>query len=127
LIIGASLLVALHTGFKNVVLLYSIAVAIWGFFLYFRGSNPTGSFLGAIAINFGVVILQGFIGLLLVLQGHRPHDGLHYLYGGVSLLVLPAAYFFSNAGRERRDSLIFGIAALLLFGIGIRAAMTGGG
>lgn len=127
MIIAASFVVTLHNGFKNVLLLYSIAVAIWGLLLYFRGSNPSGSYLGAVAINFGVVILQGVIGLTLVLQGHRPHDNLHFLYGGVSLLVLPAAYFFSSAGTQRRDSLIFGIAALFLFGIGIRAAITGGG
>jgi heme A synthase len=122
-----SLVVTLHQGFGRVVLFYSILVAIWGVFLYFRGSNPSGGYLGSLVINEGVVILQGILGVVLLLLGNRPHDGLHFLYGVVALVTLPSAYLYSSRGSERRDSLIFGLAALFLFGIGIRAFTTGQG
>ncbi|GAC1445688.1 MAG: hypothetical protein NVSMB52_07760 [Chloroflexota bacterium] len=115
----------LHRGFFTVVLLYALAMSLWGLFLFFRGRNPSGSYLGSLLIAEGVTAFQGLVGLILVLQGHRPHDGLHFLYGIVAVITLPAAYFLSAQGRERRDSLIFGLATLFLFGIAIRGATTG--
>lgn len=117
---------SLHQGFFTVVLIYSALMALWGLFLYFRGSNPSGSYLGSLVLAEAVAILQGLIGLVLLLQGHRPGDGLHVLYGIVAVVTLPAAYFFSAHGTERRDSLIFGLSCVFLVGIAIRAATTGG-
>lgn len=116
-----------HESFSRVVLIYSLIVALWGLFLFFRGSNPSGGYLGALIINGGITVFQGLVGTLLVILGHRPHDNLHFLYGIVSVLTLPTAYFMSSNGAERRDSLIFALAALLLFGLSIRAIMTGAG
>lgn len=115
----------LHQGFSRVVLVYSLLMALWGLFLYARGSNPSGGYLGALVLAEGVAILQGLIGLVLVLQGHRPADALHYLYGVVAVLVLPGAYLYSSRGTERRDSLIFGLAGLFLVGVAIRGIATG--
>jgi hypothetical protein len=117
----------LHQGFARALLIYSILLALWGFFLYFRSSNPPGGYLGALIILEGLAILQGVVGALLFSQGHRPHDGLHYLYGFVAVLTLPAAYFMSAGGTERKDSLIFGAATIFLVGIAIRGIATGGG
>lgn len=117
----------LHQGFFTVLLLYALFLALWGLFLYFRGSNPSGGYLGALLIVEGIAVFQGLIGLVLLLQGNRPHDGLHLLYGVVAVLTLPAAYFLSGQGRERKDSLVFSLAMLFLVGIAIRGATTGGG
>jgi hypothetical protein len=59
------------------------------------------------------------------LQGHRPADPLHYLYGVVLVVTLPTVYFMGNSASERRDSLYFGLAAAFLIGIAIRAGTTG--
>lgn len=115
----------IHQGFARVLLFYSAITGIWGLFLYFRGRNPTGGYLGALIINEGVAILQGLLGLLLRVTGSAPHDPLHYLYGAVAVLTLPAAYFMSDGGRQRRDSLVFGLAGVLLVGIALRGIMTG--
>ena len=123
----SGVVVTLHQGFSRAVLIYSLLVALWGLFLFVRGRNPSGGFLGAVVINVGVVVIQDLVGLILVLQGQRPHEALHYLYGVVAFLVLPTAYFMSANGTERRDSLVFGLGALLLFGVGVRALMTGAG
>jgi hypothetical protein len=117
----------LHQGFATVVLVYSAFMALWGFFLYIRGSNPSPGYLGALILDEGVAVLQGLIGIILLLQGHRPTDGLHYLYGFVAIVTLPVAYFMGSGAHERRDSGIFGLAALLLVGVAVRGIMTGGG
>lgn len=123
----SNVVLTLHQGFATVFLIYSAAMALWGLFLYFRGSNPSGGYLGALAIDGGVGLLQGLIGVVLLAQGHRPEDGLHYLYGIVAVITIPAAYFMGSGGSERRDSLIFGLAGLLLVGVAVRGIMTGGG
>lgn len=121
-----NLALSLHQGFATVVLVYSFFMGLWGLFLYFRGSNPSGGYLGALVLAEGVAVLQGLIGLILLLQGHRPGDTLHYLYGVVAAITLPAAYFIGNGATERRDSLIFGLAGFFLVGIAVRGITTGG-
>lgn len=115
-----------HQNWALVVVLYSLFLAVWGVFLFLRGSNPSGGYLGALIIGEGVAILQGIIGLVLLLQGHRPGDNLHYLYGVVAVVTLPSAYFYSDGGTTRRDSIIFGLACLFMVGIAIRGMTTGG-
>lgn len=117
--------ITLHQGFASVVLLYSAILALWGLFLYVRGANPSGSFTGALIILEGVAVLQSLIGLVLLLQGHRPHDALHYIYGVGAVLTLPVAYSYSDRAHSRRDSLVFALGALVLVGIALRAATTG--
>ncbi len=127
--IQADILVNFHQNWSRVVLIYAIAVALWGIFLFLRKRNPPGGYLGALIIAEGIVLIQGVIGILLVVGGHRPHNGLHFLYGFVAAIALPGAYGFSSlshGGSERRDSLIMGLASLFLFGISIRAITTAG-
>ena len=117
----------LHQGFARSVLLYSGILALWGFFQFLAGRNPSGAYLGALILMEALTVLQGIVGVVLFGQGHRPHDGgLHWLYGLLAVLTLPAAYSFSARGVERRDSLVFALATLFLIGVGIRAIGTGG-
>jgi hypothetical protein len=124
-----NLVLTFHQNWAFVVLLYSLFLAIWGLFQYLVGRNPSGGYLGALIIAEGVAILQGIVGLALLIGGHRPHDALHYLYGVVAVLTLPTVYFspWLSGGTERRDSLVLGIAMLFLFGIAIRGITTGAG
>lgn len=115
-----------HQGFANAVLIYSLVLAGWGLLLYVRSSNPAGSYLGALVILEGLSVIQGLVGIALLGQGHRPDDVLHYLYGVLAVVSLPTAYFMSAGGTERRDSGLFGLAALFMVGIAIRAMTTGG-
>jgi hypothetical protein len=115
----------LHQGFATVVILYSATLALWGLALYLRASQPTPNYLGALVINEGVVVLQGLIGLGLLIEGHRPADALHYLYGVVAVFTLPIAYTMSERGTTRRDSGVFALATFLMAGIAIRGIATG--
>lgn len=124
-----TLVVFLHQGFGRVVLIYSLLLALWGLFLYLRRQAPSGGYLGALILDEGVIVLQSLIGIVLYGEGYRPGQILHLLYGLAVFLTIPTAYLWAGAQREgaptRRDSLIFGLACLFLFGLGIRATMTG--
>jgi hypothetical protein len=119
-----SLPLTLHQGFARALLIYALMLAVWGLFNYVRGSNPPGGYLGAMIILEGLAVVQSLVGVVLLGSGHRPDSTLHYLYGGAAVLTLPAAYFMSAGGRERRDSMVFGLAALLLVGVALRAMTT---
>jgi hypothetical protein len=121
----ASAIVDFHSNWARVVFIYAALVAVWGLFLWVRGHKPSPGYLGALVIAEGVFVVQGVAGLISLASGHRPHEGLHYLYGVVLVLTLPAAYFFGNNATERRDSLIFGLGTLFLVGIAIRGIGTG--
>lgn len=124
-----TIVVLLHQGFARVVLIYSLILALWGLFLYVRGNGPSGSYLGALIIDEGVILLESLIGIVLYGQGYRPGQLLHLLYGLADFLTIPTAYLWggarTGAPSTRRDSLVFGLACLLLFGLSIRSVMTG--
>jgi len=127
IIAADSFTVVLHRGFYSVVVLYFAILALWGLILFFRRRNPSGGYLGALVLAEGVVVLEALIGIVLLLQGHRPNDMLHYVYGLVAVIALPAAYFLSANGTERRDSLYFAIATAFTAAIALRAGFTGAG
>lgn len=70
-------------------------------------------------------LIQAIVGGLMYLNGARPGDGLHYVYGGIVLLAIPVAYVYSDQAQVRRDIIIMVIAALAVIGAAIRALMTG--
>ncbi len=74
--------------------------------------------------------LQALLGITLLLLGQRPPGGslyyLHYVYGAIVALAIPAAVSYATSGKNlRRDILIYSIAALILVAAGARALMTG--
>ena len=54
-----------------VLVLYYVAVGIWGLFLGIRGSGPSPGFRGAIAVAVIASLAQGGLGLLV----NQPPDG----------------------------------------------------
>lgn len=125
MIVATAFLVSFHEAWARVVLIYLLLVALFGLLLFFRRSEPTGQYFGSLVIAQGVVTIQALLGVLLLLQGHRPGNNLHFLYGLVAFLTLPSAYLYTRGASVRGSSLILGLACLFLFGISIRAISTG--
>ncbi len=74
--------------------------------------------------------LQALLGITLLLLGQRAPGGnlyyLHYVYGAIVALAIPAAVSYATGSKSpRRDILIYSIAALILVAAGARALMTG--
>ena len=100
-------------------------IAVWGLFLYFRKLTPGGGFRSTLVLTEGLFVIQGLVGIAMFLAGRRPHDGLHWLYGILLVIVLPIAASFSAGRDQRRQALVYGIAGLFMAGLTIRAFTTG--
>jgi len=76
-------------------------------------------------LAFAAVVLQGIGGISLLLAGQRPAEGLHVLYGPLTLVSLPLTLLFARGTAPRREAWIltagFVVALLLAF----RALSTG--
>jgi hypothetical protein len=96
-----------------------------------RNKAPGDRFWTLLAILQAVLGLQVVVGGVLYLLGHRatPSSGpewLHYAYGGLfPVVVLVGAHRFSRR-HESIAWLVFGLAALVIFGLTFRALGTGG-
>ena len=119
--------------FYNVVLvLASGAVSgVWGLILFFMKKPINRPWRKSLIVTAVVAALQALLGITLVLLGQKPGTGtgiyyLHYVYGAIVVLAIPVAITYDTGGKnQRRDTLIFSIAALILVAAAIRALMTG--
>ncbi|PWT72523.1 MAG: hypothetical protein C5B60_09480 [Chloroflexi bacterium] len=76
-------------------------------------------------VTAGLGVLQALFGGLLFLQGERPAEGLHFVYGLIVLGAIPVAYVYSDQKLVRRDIVIMSIAIVAVIGAAIRALATG--
>ena len=128
-----NVIIELHYLNLFLILALGLITGIWGLILYFRKKTETISrpWRNALIITSADGLLQGLLGVTLLLLGQKPGTGtdlyyLHYVYGGIVALAIPVALTYATGGKKpRRDVLIYSIAALILFAAGFRAWMTG--
>ena len=127
-----NVVIELHYLNLFLILALGLITGIWGLVLYFmKKTTINGPWRIALIITAADGLLQGILGVTLLLLGQRPGTGtdlyyLHYVYGGIVALVIPVALTYATGGKKpRRDILVFSIAALILFAAGFRAWMTG--
>ncbi len=70
-------------------------------------------------------VVQAILGALLLSQGLRPKEGLHFVYGLIVLAAVPVAFAYSDQKKVRADIIIMTIAAVAIVGAAVRAMMTG--
>jgi len=120
-----STLIYVHNGLFRAGLIITGFIVIWSAVLYLRKQVPGGSYRATLVLTEGLFIVQGLVGIAMFLAGARPHDPLHWLYGPLLVIVLPIAASYLSGRDRRREALVYGLAALFMFGLAIRAYMTG--
>src|SRR5215211_3506803 len=75
-----------HETFALVALGLNVVAATWGAVCWSRGIISSAFWYLLRAAQLSVVV-QVVFGLVLLAQGHRPPDDLHYVYGVVPLIV----------------------------------------
>jgi hypothetical protein len=138
--------IGLHIAVGISLILANLVAGAWGGIAWLR-RRPTVGFWYALRIAQVTVVLQVMLGLILVFLGHVAVD-LHYLYGGLPLLVS----FFAELTRAgaaqqelgeldfkalpeerqqdvalaivRREMGIMAVACLVIFFLALRAAGT---
>ncbi len=118
-------MILLHSRFAVSIILYMFIVGFWGIISYFRKTEVTGSYRGTLVIGELMLILQGVFGITLVISGYRPAQPLHFLYGGLSVFILPLLMNYVRVRPKHQGPLIYGIGAIFIAGLAIRAMMTG--
>jgi hypothetical protein len=118
-------MVTVHMRLGAALVVVIAAGTIWAFVGALRGDVSPALRAFARLCALGLVV-QVLLGLLLLATGHRPNDGLHYVYGGVVLLCIPAGIAYAGAADVRREAwgLCLGLLAAVL--LAARAVTTGG-
>jgi hypothetical protein len=116
----------MHERLATTVMIYFLVVGLWGLLEFVRGGAIGGSIAGALVIGQVLVIVQGLFGLALFVDGPRPEDPVHILYGAAAALVLPFVWSYIRDKAPRQGLLIYSLIALFIFGLAIRGMTTGG-
>jgi hypothetical protein len=119
-------IVQIHYNISTAVMLYNTLVGLWGFLKFFRKEQTIdGNYWGAIAISPILGLVQVVLGLIMVAMGLGAAVRLvHYLYGALVVIAIPATFAFTK-GRDDRGALLIYPCALILCAIfGLRAFMT---
>jgi hypothetical protein len=102
----------------------AIAVVVGGV-AYRRGGSATGAARHLLALVQTLLVAQVALGLLLLSDGRRAADELHYAYGTLALGAVLAPWIYAPAEPRRR--LLWFVGATLLAGLlAGRAYMTAG-
>jgi hypothetical protein len=115
------MLTAHHT-VAFLVLAGAFAAAAAGFLAYRRAAAGR-AVAHLLALAQTLVVAQVALGLLLLSDGRRAPDELHYAYGTFALLALLAPWLYAPADPRRR-LLWFAGASLVAGALAVRAYMT---
>ena len=118
------MVITIHDGLTRVIILYLLICAAWGLFSALRKRPVTDSYRTTLLIAEGLFVLQGVVGLELLGEGHAAGQWVHYLYGFLGIIVLPSVIGYVGRGKQR-ESLWLGLTSFFLFGVAVRAMMTG--
>jgi heme A synthase len=119
-----SFLVEAHRTLANMVAIYALLTGIWGVMTYLRRQPPDSNYNGALAIGVGLFIVEGLIGLILMLTGLQPARGLHFLYGVTIMITIPGIFAITRGSNTVRESMLYGAGMIFIWGLAQRAAET---
>lgn len=136
-----------HLAVGVAVLALNLGAGAWGGISWLR-EKPSVPFWYLLRVAQAAVVIQVGLGAGLVLAGHEPAEGLHYVYGiaPLAVSVLAEAARATAAAREvgdleferldrdrqrlialaivRREMGIMAVSALVIFGLALRAGFT---
>jgi hypothetical protein len=116
-------MVSAHVVLGVAVVVVCAAAALLGFLSY-RRARAGAAVSHALVLAQTVLIAQAALGLLLLSDGRRASDRLHYAYGAFALGVALAPWFYAPLEGPRR-LLWFAATTLVAGALAVRAFMTG--
>jgi hypothetical protein len=116
-------MVSAHAVLGIAVLAICAGAALLGFVGY-RRRRAGGTVSHALVLAQTALIAQAGVGLLLLSDGRRAPDRLHYAYGALALGVALSPWFYAPETGPKR-LLWFAGATLLAGALAARAYMTG--
>jgi hypothetical protein len=98
--------------------------ALVGGLVYWRGRGAGAIVAHLLALAQTLLVAQVGVGLVLLSDGRRSADQLHYVYGSLALAVALAPWFYAPASGPRRLLWFAGLTAVAA-ALAVRAYMTG--
>jgi hypothetical protein len=95
----------------------------WGLYYVLRKRTPGRVYAHVLALGQSLVIAQVGLGLLLLSDGRRVTDDLHYLYGALSLFAVLSPWLYAPPVPARRLAWFTG-ATLFATALAVRAYTT---
>lgn len=116
----------IHDRFAVACVLFALVLAIWGSFQFLRYRRVSGGFRSSYLLLIGLTAVQGIIGVVLLLGGHRPKDWpLHIVYGIFAIAFLPALYFYSERRNDLREAAFLAASCWIVLVAFARGLTTG--
>ncbi len=106
-----------------VIVVNGLAATAGGYFLW-RRTDPRRFYSHLVALGQTLLIAQAAVGLLLLSEGRRAPDKLHYLYGAVALGAVLSPWLYAPPDPRRR-LIWFSGASLLATVLAVRGYTTG--
>lgn len=114
----------IHGFLSNAVTIFTALVTLFALLRFFQKQALGGDFWGTVVIGEGLIVVQGLLGIIMLIQGLFPGQWVHILYGAVAMLTWPAAYAYTRNQSQERETLIWLLVSAFLFGISLRARAT---
>ncbi len=115
----------LHCRVALATLFFAFSLGAWGAGAFVLRRGVSGNYLGALVIGEILVLAQAVLGMALVFGGKFPTDALHFLYGVTIAISWPGAYTYTHGETGRREMGIYALVSFFVFGLAVRALMTG--
>ena len=117
-------MVSVHVALGVAVIVVCVASAVLGFVAY-RRKGSGGTFVShALVLAQTLLIAQAAVGLLLLSDGRRAPEKLHYTYGALALGLVLVPWFYAPGTGPRR-LLWFAVTTLVAGALAVRAFTTG--
>jgi hypothetical protein len=117
-------MVALHEAVGAAIIAVCVVSSVLGLVAYRRRSGAGALVSHALVLAQTLLIAQAALGLLLLSDGRRAPDRLHYAYGAFALGVVLSPWFYAPSAGPKR-LLWFAGTTLLAGALAVRAFMTG--
>jgi hypothetical protein len=117
-------MLTVHRALAVAVVATCAAGAFAGGVLYWRGRGAGALTTHMLALAQTLLVAQVGVGLLLLSDGRRASDQLHYLYGSLALGAALAPWFYAPESGSRRLLWFAGLTALA-GALAVRAFLTG--
>jgi hypothetical protein len=118
-------MLTVHAVLAVAVVAVALGAALWGFLAHRRPRAARRLLDHVLVLAQMLLIAQVATGLLLLSQGRRAPESLHYAYGTLALAAVLAPWLYAPA-EPRRRLLWFAAATLLAAALAVRAYTTGG-
>ena len=116
----------IHHNVGSAGVLFLAIAGIWSLVIYFQRREIEGNLWGILAIGELLFIAQAIMGIIMYAGGGRPDRLIHYLYGILMMILIPATFAFTGGKSSRNEALIYGLMALFMAVMGATRAMTTG-